>query len=174
MAPRCRVGGRGGPCQPYGIIRCLLGLIKAFMSNNQPFFGQGAGYGVKFGSDRRRLGCRHVFEGLLWRRARVSYRNLLAAFGLLCVITCSNLFGQSPSVLYTWDNSGNPVPSVESWIRNFGGAGTSATLSNATPGTLTLSETSAGTGVGLGQAFTDGFNRVRESSTGASGGTDLT
>lgn len=79
---------------------------------------------------------------------------------------------QSPSVLYTFDNTGNPVPNIESWIRGFGAANTSATLDNNIPGTLTITETSAA--AGGSQAFSDGFNRVRESSTAASGGLDLT
>lgn len=79
---------------------------------------------------------------------------------------------QSPSALYTWDNTGNPAPNVEAWYRNFGAASTSATLDNSTFGELRIIETS--TALGLSQAFTDGANRVRESSTASSGGTDLT
>ncbi|HEV8607304.1 MAG TPA: PEP-CTERM sorting domain-containing protein [Tepidisphaeraceae bacterium] len=79
---------------------------------------------------------------------------------------------QSPSVLYTWDNTGNAVPNIEQWFRNFGAANTAATLNNTTPGTLSIVET--GTALGGGQAFTDDFNRIRESSTSASGGLDLT
>jgi hypothetical protein len=79
---------------------------------------------------------------------------------------------QSPSVLYTWDNLGNPTPNVENWTRNFGAGSTSATLDNNTAGVLTVTETSAS--AGATQAFSDGFNRVRESSTASSGGLDLT
>jgi hypothetical protein len=75
-------------------------------------------------------------------------------------------------VLYTWDNTGNAVPNIEQWFRNFGAANTAATLNNTTPGTLSIVET--GTALGGGQAFTDDFNRIRESSTSASGGLDLT
>jgi hypothetical protein len=92
-------------------------------------------------------------------------------FVLLCFASPLAL-GQSPSVLYTWDDTGNPQPNIEAWVRSFGGANTSATLDNATPGVLTLTETSVAPG-GT-QAFSDGFNRIRESSTAASGGLDLT
>jgi hypothetical protein len=104
----------------------------------------------------------------------VSLRILLTSFVLLSVTICSRTFGQSPSVLYTWDATGNPSPNLEAWTRNFGAGGTSATLDNLIPGTLTITETSTAAGLGLSQAFTDGANRVRESSTSASGGTDLT
>lgn len=79
---------------------------------------------------------------------------------------------QSPGEIYSWDNSGNAEPNTEQWIRNFGAANTSATLDNANPGLLTIVETSAA--AGASQAFTDGFNRIRESSINSSGGLDLT
>jgi PEP-CTERM motif len=79
---------------------------------------------------------------------------------------------QSPSVLYTWDNTGNAVPNIEQWIRSFGAANTAATLNNAIAGTLTITEN--GAALGGSQAFSDDFNRIRESSTAASGGLDLT
>ena len=79
---------------------------------------------------------------------------------------------QSPSVLYTWDNTGNASPNVEGWVRNFGAADTAATFNNSVFGELTIIETSAT--AGGSQPFNDGPNRVRESSTAASGGTDLT
>jgi hypothetical protein len=72
-------------------------------------------------------------------------------------------------VLYTWDDTGNPAPNVENWAKNFGA--NTVTLSNTTPGTLTITETG---GAGADVAVTDGANRVRESSTAGSGGTDLT
>lgn len=97
---------------------------------------------------------------------------------LLCALVClgaaANALAQSASVLYTFDNSGNAVPNIEAWIRGFGAAGTSATLDNNIAGTLTITETSANPNEGLDQAFSDGFNRVRESSIPASGGLDLT
>jgi hypothetical protein len=72
---------------------------------------------------------------------------------------------QSPSVLYTWNGTGN----AQQWFKNFGT--NTVTLSNTNAGELTITETgSAGTGV----AVTDDFNRVRESPSGASGGLDLT
>jgi hypothetical protein len=100
---------------------------------------------------------------------------LRRVFGLSTVLAlsiASIAAAQSPSVLYTWDNTGAAVPNVEAWNRNFGAASTSATLSNAVLGSLSIVETS--TALGGSQAFTDGGNRVRESSTASSGGTDLT
>lgn len=100
---------------------------------------------------------------------------LRRVFGLSTVLAlsiASMAAAQSPSVLYTWDNTGNASPNVEAWVRNFGAANTSATLSNAVLGSLSIVETS--TALGGSQAFTDGGNRVRESATAGSGGTDLT
>lgn len=97
-------------------------------------------------------------------------RWLLAALVLAGITPVAS--AQSPGELYTWDNSGNAGPNVETWFRNFGAGNTSANIDNNTPGVLTVTETSAATGGS--QAFTDGFNRVRESSTASSGGTDLT
>lgn len=76
---------------------------------------------------------------------------------------------QAPSVLYTWDNTGNPSPNIESWVKNFGT--NTATITNAIFGELTLTETGL---PGSTIAFSDGGNRVRESATGSSGGTDVT
>jgi hypothetical protein len=76
---------------------------------------------------------------------------------------------QSPSALYTWDNSGNAAPNVENWVKNFGA--NSVTLDNNVLGTLRITETGT---AGSDVALSDGANRVRESSTSASGGTDLT
>jgi len=80
------------------------------------------------------------------------------------LLLCVGANAQSPRVLYTWDGAA----SIEDWIRSFGT--NTATLNNSTVGQLTLIETgSAGSDV----AFSDGFNRIVESST-ASGGLDLT
>lgn len=100
---------------------------------------------------------------------RVAVSSLVAA---ACIGSSSIALGQLPSVLYTWDASGNAEPNIENWVRNFGAASTSATLDNATAGRLTIVET--GATLGGSQAFTDGANRVRESALAASGGTDLT
>jgi hypothetical protein len=89
-----------------------------------------------------------------------------------CLLSATAAHAQLPSVLYSWDASGNAAPNIEAWARNFGAASTAATLDNNTAGSLTIVETS--TALGGSQAFTDGANRVRESSTAASGGTDLT
>ncbi|NOS69071.1 MAG: hypothetical protein HOP33_03990 [Verrucomicrobia bacterium] len=97
-----------------------------------------------------------------------------ASVALVCVWGLSPFHtrAQSPSALYTWDNTGNAAPSIESWVRNFGAGSTAATLNNSIFGELTIIETSAT--AGGSQAFSDGGNRVRESSTAAGGGTDLT
>jgi hypothetical protein len=88
---------------------------------------------------------------------------------LACFCAASQVLAQSPSALYTWDNTGNAVPNVENWVKNFGT--NTAIIDNAIPGTLRLIETG---GAGADIAFSDGANRVRESATSASGGTDVT
>lgn len=100
---------------------------------------------------------------------KLSYPISLKAHSRLCglmllfVAVAAN--AQSPSVLYTWDGAA----SVDDWAKNFGT--NNVTLDNSTPGVLTIVETgSAGSGV----AIRDGFNRIIEASTGASGGLDLT
>lgn len=75
---------------------------------------------------------------------------------------------QTSSVLYTWSSG------TQDWFRNFGAANTSATLANG-GGSLQISETSTATGGS--QAFTDGFNTIREGApfgSGCCGGIDLT
>lgn len=90
----------------------------------------------------------------------------LAAIGAAGISTQAE--AQSPGSVYSFAGTGN----TQQWIRGFGGSGTSATLDNSVAGALRIVETS-GT-AGGSQAFSDGFNRVRESSTSASGGLDLT
>src|SRR4051794_1059352 len=86
-----------------------------------------------------------------------------SVIGLLA--TCGSAMGQSAGPIYTWTGTGN----TQQWFRSFGA--NSVTLSNSIPGELTIAETgTAGTTV----AISDDFNRVRESSTAASGGLDLT
>jgi len=72
---------------------------------------------------------------------------------------------QGPGALYTWAGTGD----VRGWVKNFGD--NTVTLSNTIAGELTITETG---GAGASLAMSDGPNRVRESSTGASGGLDLT
>src|SRR5690606_8559000 len=72
---------------------------------------------------------------------------------------------QSPQVLYTWEGTAG----VQDWARNFGT--NTVTLDNDTPGILTITETGT---PGTGVAIRDGFNRIIEASTGATGGLDLT
>src|SRR5215213_9598243 len=89
----------------------------------------------------------------------------LAGLGLLV----PNASAQTPSVLYTWPTG------TQDWFRNFGGANTSATLSNS-GGALQIAETSAT--AGGTQAFSDGFNTIHYASalfgSGCCGGIDLT
>jgi PEP-CTERM motif len=90
----------------------------------------------------------------------------LAGLSLLC----PNASAQTPGVLYSWNPAG-----VQDWNRAFGAASTSATLAN-TGGTLEITETSAT--AGGSQAFSDGFNTIRDASAtfglGCCGGIDLT
>ena len=91
----------------------------------------------------------------------------LAAAYVLCILTSAR--AQSPSAIYTWDNSGNAAPSIESWVKNFGT--NTVTLDNSVLGELRIIETGT---PGEDVALSDGSNRVRESATAASGGTDVT
>src|SRR5262245_58804691 len=98
----------------------------------------------------------------------VTRRSLLAvAFGVLLL---PRAYAQSPGVLYTWGPAG-----VQDWFKNFGAGSTSATLANS-GGALQITETSAV--AGGSQAFTDGFNTIRDASAlfpnGSAGGLDLT
>jgi hypothetical protein len=91
------------------------------------------------------------------------------SLALACACIASQAGAQSPSAIYTWDNTGNASPHTEQWTKHFGT--NTATFSNATFGELTITETgTSGTGI----AIIDDFNRIRESSTVASGGLDLT
>lgn len=97
-----------------------------------------------------------------------SFRSVGLLAASACALIVSPSFAQSPSVLYTWDNTGNAAPNIESWVKNFGT--NTVTLDNATFGTLTITETGS---PGSTVAISDGSNRVRESAIGASGGTDV-
>lgn len=92
-----------------------------------------------------------------------------AAALAICLATATAAQAQLPSVLYTWDNTGNASPNVENWVKNFGT--NTVTLDNTILGTLRITETGT---AGADVALSDGANRVRESSTASSGGTDLT
>ena len=106
-----------------------------------------------------------MVEGAVINPRRVLFTSVVA----LSLLICSVASAQSPSVLYTWDNTGNPSPNIEAWLQNFGNNTT--TLANSIPGELTIAETGT---PGADVAISDGANRVRESSTAAAGGLDLT
>lgn len=84
-----------------------------------------------------------------------------------CLYTPSTAHGQLPSTLYSWQSAPN---NIQEWKFAFGG-GASATLTNSVAGELTIQETSPT--IGASFAFSDGGNRVRETSQ-SNGGTDLT
>jgi len=92
------------------------------------------------------------------------------ALAALISLLSANAMAQTPGVLYSWSSAG-----AQDWFRNFGAANTSATLSNP-GGALEILETS--TAVGGSQAFSDGFNSIRDTgapfSSGCCGGIDLT
>ena len=73
--------------------------------------------------------------------------------------------GQAPSAIYTWFGIGD----LRQWEKNFGA--NTVTLENGVDGELRITETG---GAGATVAISDGPNRVRESSTAAAGGTDVT
>jgi hypothetical protein len=95
----------------------------------------------------------------------------VALFGLALVVSSpSTANAQTPTVLYTWAPAG-----AQDWFRNFGAVNTSSTLSNP-GGRLEIVETSPT--AGGSQAFSDGFNSIRDNSAlfglGSAGGLDLT
>ena len=90
---------------------------------------------------------------------------LLAAAAFF--FTSDKAAAQTPGTLYTFPSG------TQDWFRNFGAASTSATFSNSGgSGALLISETS--TVAGGSQAFSDGFNTIRDLGTGQAGGLDLT
>lgn len=93
----------------------------------------------------------------------------LTAVAMAAAVSANSAYAQLPSVLYTWDNTGNAAPSIENWVKNFGT--NTVTLDNSILGQLTITETGT---PGEDVSISDGANRVRESATSASGGTDVT
>ena len=91
----------------------------------------------------------------------------VAGLTLFCFssLLCLQASAQSPSVLYTWPATGN----VAQWGFAFGT--NTLTVANTNPGELTIAETGT---PGTSAAFSDDFNRVRETPSGPSGGLDLT
>src|SRR5437016_4774002 len=99
--------------------------------------------------------------------ARRCYVPVLALITLLS-LPLGIASAQTPSTLYTFSSG------TQDWFRNFGAVSTSATFSNSS-GSLLITETSAA--AGGAQAFSDGFNTIREGapfSLGCCGGLDLT
>jgi hypothetical protein len=88
---------------------------------------------------------------------------------------CSRASAQTPSVLYTWDQSFGETtgPNTEGWAFGFGG--NSVTLDNTVDGTLGVTETGTGAAAGADWAISDSFNRIKEAFNPADyGGIDLT
>jgi hypothetical protein len=81
------------------------------------------------------------------------------------MLGASAVHAQTPGPIYTWAGTGN----IQQWMKSFGT--NSATLFNIVPGELTMTETGT---PGSSIAFSDDFNRVRETPSGPSGGLDLT
>ena len=107
-----------------------------------------------------------IFSSLV--RLRSKYKFPTPLFTLVACVGALLSFdahAQAPGALYTWAGTGD----VRGWVKNFGD--NTVTLSNTIAGELTITETG---GAGASLAMSDGPNRVRESSTGASGGLDLT
>lgn len=92
-------------------------------------------------------------------------RGFLFASAALVLSVASIATAQSPSVLYTWNGTGN----VQQWAKGFGT--NTATFDNANAGELRFVETGT---VGSTMAVSDNFNRIRETPNGGSGGLDLT
>jgi hypothetical protein len=97
-----------------------------------------------------------------------SRRLLITFFALGLCLCLRSANAQTPGVLYTWPST------TSDWFRNFGAVNTSATLANSA-GSLQITETSAT--AGGSQAFSDGFNTIRDTAgfgSGCCGGIDLT
>ena len=95
-------------------------------------------------------------------------RVLLSSVAVVLASVAWGASAQSPGAIYSWNTATN----TQGWFKNFGN--NTVTLDNNTPGQLTVTETGTGALVGIGDAISDDFNRVRESSTAANGGLDLT
>ncbi len=95
--------------------------------------------------------------------------SVITTFASLALCFAASSLAQTPGVLYTWPSG------TQDWFRNFGAGSTSATLANSV-GALQITETSAT--AGGSQAFTDGFNTIRDTpalfGSGCCGGLDLT
>ncbi len=98
-----------------------------------------------------------------------STKSFVTVLPVVCLagLMSSSVQAQSTSSLYSWQGTND----IRAWIRSFGATNTGATLANTVAGALTITEN--GSAAGGSQAFSDGFNRIRESSA-SSGGLDLT
>jgi PEP-CTERM motif-containing protein len=85
------------------------------------------------------------------------------SFLLLGVCIACPATAQSPSVIYTWDQSFGEAAgaNTEVWSNAFGN--NPLTLDNTVDGTLGLTETGAGANAGADWAISDSFNRIKES-----------
>lgn len=105
---------------------------------------------------------------MMSRRLVVGSAFLIAA----SIYVSSSARAQSPSVLYTWDQSFGEAagPNLEGWAFGFGG--NTVALDNTTNGTLGITENGT---PGLDWAISDSFNRIKESFNPKDyGGIDLT
>lgn len=97
-----------------------------------------------------------------------SRRWLVSCLSGMSIWMATQAVAQTPGVVYTWPST------TSDWFRNFGAANTSATFANSV-GALQIAETSAT--AGGSQAFSDGFNTIRDVGgfgSGCCGGIDLT
>src|SRR5678809_627952 len=101
------------------------------------------------------------------QRAGFAFLSILALAAILGLATTGR--AQTAGTLYTFPSS------TSDWFKNFGAGSTSATLINS-GGALQILETS--TAAGGSQAFSDGFNTIRDTPSvfgiGCCGGIDLT
>ena len=108
----------------------------------------------------------HEGGGVLMKSHRMLVA-FLAAAGALCTARTPVL--NRPALYIRGTTTGNAAPSIENWVKDFGT--NTVTLDNSVLGELRIVETGT---PGEDVAISDGVNRVRESATGASGGTDVT
>lgn len=94
-----------------------------------------------------------------------SQRLVACLSAALVMSVAAGALAQSPSVLYTWSGTGN----IQQWAKGFGT--NTAAFDNTIAGELRFVENGT---AGSTIAVSDGFNRIRETPNGGSGGLDLT